>query len=310
MVPEELERDALEHSLRKKIKTLNEVLWERRLGSGRLQDWLDNFSGDHQLEALYLLSQFLYFGEREIRQMLRSLYRDLFRQRVLKLIRSENSDLGANELIESLRQHEESTLFTGLGNPSESGCHLLYYFRQENRLRKSRFEAVHRFFSRDKNTGQAIARFPSVRHYVFLDDLCASGDQAAEYLEDIVPNLKDTAPDAFVYFFSLVGTSNGMSRLRDVSEVDHVDCVFELDDSYRVFSGTRCFHGAPKTISKEKARVMLDEYQSSFEVDILGYDKSELLVGFRYNTPDNTLPMIWSTKNGWIPAFRRYHKWY
>jgi len=43
----------------------------------------------------------------------------------------------------------------------------------------------------------------------------------------------------------------------------------------------------------------------------LGFDDSQLLIGFHHNTPDNTLPIIWFDEPGqasWKPIFRRYPK--
>lgn len=45
----------------------------------------------------------------------------------------------------------------------------------------------------------------------------------------------------------------------------------------------------------------------------LGYDDSQLLIAFEYNTPNNTLPIIWSSTNNessnietiWHPIFER-----
>lgn len=43
----------------------------------------------------------------------------------------------------------------------------------------------------------------------------------------------------------------------------------------------------------------------------LGYRDGQLLLGFAYNTPDNSLPIIWSSGTRdvpWTPVFKRYSK--
>jgi len=42
----------------------------------------------------------------------------------------------------------------------------------------------------------------------------------------------------------------------------------------------------------------------------LGFADGQYLLGFEYNTPDNTLPIFWGTSNGWYPLFTRYQKIY
>lgn len=44
--------------------------------------------------------------------------------------------------------------------------------------------------------------------------------------------------------------------------------------------------------------------------DALGYEGSEALMAFEYNTPNNSLPIIWAEQNGWCPLFKRYDKIY
>ena len=41
----------------------------------------------------------------------------------------------------------------------------------------------------------------------------------------------------------------------------------------------------------------------------LGYDEGQLLIVFKDNCPNNTLPIIWSRSKGktkWAPLFKRY----
>jgi hypothetical protein len=127
--------DSLAQSLFAKIKTLNETVWERRATEPLIADWLDNFApsvspaNNERTHALYLLSNFMYFGSRQIRELLKALYRDLYRYPIVESIRRANSDSLDSGIIDPLFRNElENTRFLGVGNPSESGCHLLYSF--------------------------------------------------------------------------------------------------------------------------------------------------------------------------------------
>lgn len=76
-------------SFQEQIKFLNEIAWEGRLSLIEVKAWLEQFSeaavaeDDEQLHAMFLLSHFIYFGQPEIRELLRSIYRDLFRAPIL-----------------------------------------------------------------------------------------------------------------------------------------------------------------------------------------------------------------------------------
>ncbi len=63
------------------------------------------------------------------------------------------------------------TRFLGVGNPSESGVHLLYYFRQENCLSEKCFINAYDIFNSDYSRGLELCD-PTINHYVFVDDFC------------------------------------------------------------------------------------------------------------------------------------------
>ena len=69
---------------------------------------------------------------RKSQELMRVLFRDLYRYPIVEQIRKANNDTTNIDLINREFQDAlDRTLFLGVGNPSESGCHLLYYFRQE-----------------------------------------------------------------------------------------------------------------------------------------------------------------------------------
>jgi hypothetical protein len=85
--------------LRTKIKNLSETIWEGKAREPQLNAWLDNFAtsangskDECTLHALYLLSQFMYFGNRQMRELMRVLFRDLYRYPIVEQIRKAYND--------------------------------------------------------------------------------------------------------------------------------------------------------------------------------------------------------------------------
>jgi hypothetical protein len=213
---------ALEDDLIDKIKVLNERLWEGRASLDRIEAWLRNFNGESEsterLHALFLLSQFLFVGHREMREMLRAMYRDLFQYPIVSSLRRESNDTVDLELLKNLYQKAlMRTRFLGVGNPSESGCHLLYYYRQENALSKQHFIHTHEIFSRTGVASRPALRAPNVTRYVFIDDFCGSGTQAVDYSREIVRDIKDLDPAITVAYYVLFATDHGMKHVRESS---------------------------------------------------------------------------------------------
>jgi hypothetical protein len=211
--------EPLMRSLKTKIKTLNETIWENRATDPAITEWLDNFTPsssagpDEVVHALFLLSNFMYFGDREIRGLLKALYRDVYRYPIVEAIRRAHNDTLDSSIIDPLFTAElHATRFLGVGNPSESGCHLLYYFRQENNLSKDLFIHTHQIFTRRGGSGSVQLRDAAVSRYIFIDDFCGSGKQGSEYSRDVVQDIKKLKPDAFVAYHVLFATAKGTKR--------------------------------------------------------------------------------------------------
>jgi len=227
---------------------------------------------------------------------------------VIERIRKENDDTLDSVKIEGAFAAELSkTRFLGVGNPSESGTHLLYYFRQENSLGKEYFINTHETTSRNSESGELEIRDKTIKEYVFIDDLCGSGTQACDYSKDVVAEIKALNPSAKVSYYVLFAMKDGINKVKNESKFDVVDCVYELDDSFKCFSSSSRHYSAENL--KVRGKNIASKYGRNLFCDALGYSDCQLLLGFLHNTPDNTLPIIWSSDN-WKPIFKRYNKDY
>jgi hypothetical protein len=312
--------DNFEQQIMAKIKSLSETIWENHATEPDIIDWLANFKGrscdknTEQLHALYLLSNFMYFGSRQIRELLRAVFRDLYKYPIVEKIRKSHGDTVDCSLIESEFTVElQKTRFLGVGNPSESGYHLLYYFRQENSLPKTNFIHAHEVFTR-ASSGPTLLRSPEVKRYIFIDDFCGSGQQGIAYSKDVVSFIKNLDPNSFVAYYMLFGTEAGIKRVRSGTQFDDVQTVYEIDNSFKVFStSSRYFSEGFQQINRETAEDICSTYGHLLEPqNPLGFSDGQLMIGFHHNTPDNTLPIFWNDGSlfMWKPIFRRYPKIY
>jgi hypothetical protein len=314
-----------EAELMRRVKSLSEQLWEGRCRIPDVELWLSNFDGRHlngdeaaeRLHALHLLSAVSYFGLVEIRVLLRSMFRDLYRYPIVQQIREDlNGSTDVDEIHRRFDDERNATRFIGVGNPAESGTHLLYYFRQENRLNRSLFVHQHEILSSAVTDPNAEFVPADLRRLVFIDDLCGSGEQAVRYSKTLLRDLREVAarkgrPIEFQYLV-LFGTNDGMARARAETTFDVVDAVFTIDETYPTFGPeSRVFRSPPEGVSmsdsEELARGYGRELSASWPV---GFDDGQLLLAFHHNVPDNTLPIIWFDEGAppWHPAFARYPK--
>lgn len=314
---------ALWDALITRLVTLDERVWEGKASGPAVSSWLDNFNGRtgatadlERLHALYILSQFMYFGSQEIRVLLRALYRELFLLPLAQRVRAETSD--AVEFCTRMEEERSATRFLGVGNPSESGVHLLYYFRQENGLAKSAFLDSAQIYDLVDVQGQRkrVPRHPQVKRYIFLDDICGSGETAVRYSSNLLPELLAERPEVEVWYFALFATADGLRRVGDETVFGtRCGAVYELDETYKWTAlKSRYLSALPDGLYRSLLAALPFSYgRMLIPGHPLGYQGSELLLGFSHNTPDNTLPIIWyeqehGTSMNWYPIFKRYPK--
>lgn len=301
-------------SLENKIKILSEEVWEGHVNKSKINSWLDNFTGKHKphkverLHALSLVSQFMYFGKKQIEALLQALYRDLYRYPIIAELRKLNSDTTDQKIIEPLFQDTLiKTRFVSVGGASESGTHLLYYFRQQTNLPADIIISGDQLLHYNDNfTTHKYLKTPE--RYVFIDDFCGTGDQFADNIESVVQQLKATTPHLKFYYYPLFATSRALNKIRTAGFVDEVRCVMELDYSYE------CFHPKSRYFSDASELSTSREIFTQYGTVILpaaplGYGGCQLLLGFHHNVPDNTLPIIWMDNEKWTGLFTRHNKY-
>jgi hypothetical protein len=322
--------DTLKEELHDKIKVLNETTWESRIKRPIIDKWLANFDNvDEKYHALFLLSNFMYFGDIQIKQLLVSLYRDLYKYPIIESVRKNNGNTVNFSIIDA--QYKDAlkhTRFMAMGNASESGAHLLYLFRQVNKLQIGLFDDP---FIVDSD-GRKQLKDTTIRHYVLFDDFCGSGSQAIDYSKNTVADIKAIDPAIKVSYLMLFATKTGKFNVSVATLFDRVDAVVEFDESFKFFnSNSRYLQKCPDVIDKVFLKDLCKKYGEPLIRDIgirlgwagdgldtfvndhvFGFGNCQLLIGFSHNTPDNTLPIIWYDEQSitWYPIFKRYNKVY
>lgn len=319
----------------KQIEVLNSTLWEYRALRPRIDEWLANFDNDQERDyALYLLSRLMYFSSSNIRNLLKALYRDLYRYPIIQEIRKANANTLDEAFIEAeFKKELMHTRFLGVGNPSESGVHLLYYFRQENRITKRLFVNTDDVIQRHADGSVSLrSDFSDATRFVFIDDLCGSGQQATTdtNVRRCVDDIRSLKPDAKISYLMLFGMTEGIEVVKGSGLYDYAEAVIELDESYKCFSDvSRYFQDGihKKDVAEDIAYHygydIIHEYLKLLgydpkaqdlgaEKNALGFGNCQLLISMHHNTPDNTLPIIWfdEIEGLWNPIFKRYNKVY
>ncbi|MET8314584.1 hypothetical protein ABZU78_10730 [Rhodococcus erythropolis] len=305
-----------------RIRVLSQIVWEDSVKKPDIDLWLENFQGENQsaeiekINALHLLAHFNFFGLKEIRILLKTLYRDLFQYPIIQEIRQLNHGTKDIKKIHIKLDEELSrTKFLGVGNPSESGSHLLYYFRQENSLRKNYFINQHEII--DPESGKIAIQ--DLTRLVFIDDILGSGQQVIQYSKNLISNIRDAAAidgrEIEILYYVLFAKPEGLQVARGSDSLfDRVEAVHEMATSESAFSeGSRVYSDCKGEVTLKTGRDIAFHYGLKLQPDSpLGYRDGQLLLGLHHNVPDNTLPIFWTdeAEKSWTPVFPRYKKVY
>ena len=318
------EYDNIIENYKSQIVKLSLWLWGNRIKEKNIDLWLENFndSEDHLKEkrlALTLLNQFMFYDLREIRQALKSLFKDLFLAPYISKYRKQYDSYSMKDYTTYIEEVLKKTRFLGVGNPSESSSLLLYFFRQKNNISKDYFTESCQFLMENPENN-------NIENLIYIDDLSASGSQATRNLCNIINRIREIREeskiDINISYFTLFATSDALKHLKDFKDkngkklFDRVDSIFELDSTYKVFSQESRY--IENNIDKEFFKNLCkDKYLNKCQIEDIskngecGYGDTQLLLGFFYNMPNNTLPMFWSSNPpDWNPLFKRYNKKY
>jgi len=230
--------------------------------------WLEQFDLEDRPVIIKLLSAFKYYSSKKVPDLVKKLYA---------------------EITSELATPQEKLWFVPVGYVAKSGSIIAYYFRTHNNLPQDRFIAPGDIKSIPLAKDEVV---------VFLDDYVGSGNQASQVWQNVVVPVKESSECRFAYAV-LVGSQHGLKQIR--TSTGFIPFAVEvLTDNERPFSpNSNLFK---KAAEKKTAKTIVGKYgKRLYPNHPLGYNESQGLIGFFYSTPNNTLPIFWSTEAGWMP---------
>ncbi len=273
-----------------RIKEISLSAWDNYLEMNTLRAWLNNFKGDalgnaaaEQVLALWIVQNFVLYTDRDVRAMCKNLWWKYIHH--LIEIYEEEGFMEEASIKEKYEYIVKNTTIQPLGNCSGSGTNIAYFFRQSNGIASSHFDLS----SSDGN----------YKYLVLIDDATLSGRQAEENLEHY-RNIADKEK----IIITLISTQKAKDYL--IGKVKLISSV-ELDDKSKCFS-EYSYVFARKPEWQELTKKMCTYYGKKIDPrNPLGFRNGQYILGFYYNIPNNSLPILWGTLNKWTPLFTRYY---
>ncbi len=277
----------------KQIMLTAGLIWDNPIDRDKIDKWLSNFTGElfetkkeHQI-ALWLLVNFVYYNEKEVKHLCKILYSDFIHSEAEKQI---GSGLSVEEITRTIITE---TRFVNLGTSGESGGYICYYFRKESNISINDF--VTDLTSLEKQ----------VNHLVFVDDVSLSGGQAKRSIKKALEGVEF---DGRVSVLTMVSSSKAIEKLAN-ENIDVISSILLTEKNQAFNQDSNIFLSYPELLGDAKA--FAEHYgRKTNNLNPLGWKNGQYLFGFSYNTPNNTLPIFWADENGWKPIVNRTSKNY
>ena len=190
--------------------------------------------------------------------------------------------------------NNKNTLFAGIGDSAKSGAMIGYNFRIINELSEDNFI---------NDDSLKYLEEGLIDNIVLIDDIVGTGKQATDEIKSLTEKVIPLGVKN-IFLLTAVGMKEGIKKISDDTKA-YVFSAFEYTELDTVTCLDAPFYdGIPHEARLETKR-RLEYYGKITNSATLGYGGIGALIAFYYNTPNISLPIIWGSKNSWIPLFKR-----
>jgi len=264
-----------------------------QVGPSHVRAWLAQFENNIERQLAFKLLQHVdFYGEARIREKLIIIH-----------------DAIKREIIHSIKIGErvrKDILISAFGTLSKSGATYVRMYASENGITAHSIKPY-------ADLRKAIQADELIKAVVFIDDMVASGKTLIDFLTALNTDIGDILEQRgiLVVVGVICGINEGVDNAHNfiTSEKFGFKIILKVCD---VFEESKKTFGPDSTIfdGEEKSRALSMARKHGAKLQSrnpLGYQDSQLLIVFKDNCPNNTLPIIWASANEpkWIPLFKR-----
>jgi broad specificity phosphatase PhoE len=252
--------------------------FEAKLTFDEVINWVLQFAEKDQTLAIKLFLSLKYFNFGEVTRLCKALY-----AYIPETVRTDH------------------VKFVGLGTAADSGGMLMYHYRVNNNIPESSFTTVDGL---REQLSLGYASQDKLQRLIFLDDFIGTGGQAIELLSRELKEILVKGNFQYVGLHALVGFAESVKRIKKETGVD-VLVAHTLTDKDKVFHEASDMLTDDYFDRQNMKDTMTDYGHHLYPIGPLGYGGTQALIAFFYNTPNNTLPVIWARSDRWMPLLPR-----
>lgn len=259
-----------------KVKEIHSS-WKSSIPFEDVVKWILQFDSEDYDLAIRIIEHinFLNFGD--IKNALSIAYSKLIRKSIEK----------------GTRITHKNTLFAGLGDNGKSGSMISYHFRVINELSEENF-----------NENDDLIETGDIENIVLIDDILSTGFQATK---EIIKLTEKVTPFGVknIFLLTVCGMKNGILKVEEETKAYTFSAIeYSTKDTAIDLDGK--FYQGLNYEERERLKSRIEYYgKIAYQKQPFGFGQIGGLIAFDFNTPNTTLPLIWSDSNSWIPLFKR-----
>ncbi len=241
--------------------------------------WINQFEEDERDVVLELLKHFQYYTNRKLNNCVRELYSKLCELQKFNL--------------------DNATVFIPTYKEYGVGFSDLFF---------NMFWTMNDLYDySEKNIYSLLAEDKSFESIVIVDDYSGTGGTVKKTIKKC---LEGNCNCEQTQFFVLVSemSCNAKERIKRFAETNKI-CIeiVALKISDKAFKENYLFDENGSKVMNDRYYDVSVRYKVKEDM-ILGYEKTQALVAFEYNTPNNTLGLFWHEDEEFISIFKRHKK--
>jgi hypothetical protein len=252
----------------------------------KTNEWLSAIEEPDRAYFLKLLESFTYCDYKSIHLLCKKLYESY------------------SKLVVDNKENTVYVPVTAEGGIYCGADYLMGNFTLANRLNVKKGKVA----IRPNQYNDYIWQLDTIKNVVLIDDIIGTGTTFRYSLLELIKRCpKLFLEDKNIYLMALYITGRGKRRLKSISkEIGRNINLIPCETIRSAFTGELIFNNHELKL----ARHIIKKYELRVvkrNDDIMGYEGSQALLGFYYNTPNNTLSTFWCTNDScnWKPIFPR-----
>jgi hypothetical protein len=265
-----------------KIERVKEVhsSWKSSNPFDDVVNWILQFDSEDYDLAIRIIEHINFLNFADVKNALAIAYSKLIRKSIEK----------------GTKITHRNTLFAGLGDNGKSGSMISYHFRVINELSEENF-----------NDNEGMIETGNIENIVLIDDILSTGYQATKEINKLTENVTPHGVNN-IFLLTVCGMKDGIRKVEQETkaytfsaiEYSNKDTVIDLDGK---------FYEGLSYEERERLKERIEYYgKIAYPKQPFGFGQIGSFIAFDFNTPNTSLPIIWSDTNSWIPLFKRARK--